>query len=128
LFERLNLIKTIDMKKGRLITGLILGLMVSMAYGQELLPDQNPNYMNAAQKYAAQSAELTATQSTTVHDTYEAYDWREAKAEARALRLQRRHEIRTLRYMRPNGFGYYNRPFRGYGFNNWYGYGYKSTL
>lgn len=111
------------MKTGRLFTGMILGMFVSLAYGQELAPDQNPNYMNAAQKYAAQANETNALQSTTIQDTYEAYDWREAKAEAKELRLQRRHEIRTLRYQRPYGYGgYYGydyyRPYRwNYGYN-----------
>lgn len=81
--------------------------------------DQNPNWRNSAEKYATNAADLTATQSTTVQDTYEAYDWREAKAEEKQERQDRRYNLRTMRiqsrynYYRP-GYGYGN-----YNHNNW---------
>lgn len=81
--------------------GYILGgLMMIASFGsvaQELAPDQNPNYMRSAQKYADRAETLTATQSTTIQETYEAYDWREAKAEAKQERIDRRFELRKMR-------------------------------
>lgn len=106
------------MEKARYILG---GLIMFLAFSltAQLAPDQNPNYMNSAEKYAQQSDELTASQSTTVHDTYEAYDWREAKAEEKRLRQERRYELRKLRYQTRNrcyrnsfyNNGYYNNGF-----------------
>lgn len=126
---------------GYLLCGILLsGSMTAAA--QTTVPDQNPNHERAAQKYADRSEELTATQSTTVQDTYKAYDWREAKAEAKQLRKDRRYELRTLRYQsrynrvcyppRRYNYGYYNQPYwynNGYyndGWNNngWYNNGY----
>lgn len=111
------------------------------AWSQTADPDQNPNYQQSAQKYAQQKEALTASQSTTQQETYEAYDWREAKAEEQRIRQNRRYELRKLRIQnrgrccRPygyqryynNGFyhnyqpynqpfgGYYNSPFGNYG-------------
>lgn len=80
--------------------------------------DQNPNWRNSAEKYATQASDLTASESTTIQDTYEAYDWREAKAEEKQERQDRRYNLRAMRiqsrynYCRPYGY-------RGYHHNNW---------
>lgn len=96
--------------------------------------DQNPNWKNSADKYAAQSDVLIATQSTTPQDTYEAYDWREAKDAAKQQRLDRRYDLRSMRIQSryrmgyPNyGYhnnsnwnnGYYNNGYYNNGYNNW---------
>ena len=96
---------------------------------QDLVPDQNPNYMRSAEKYAQKSEELTATQSTTIQDTYEAYDWREAKAAEKQLRQDRRYELRKLRIQNrslcyPGRYysPYYYNQFSPYNYNTPYGY------
>lgn len=94
---------------------------------QELEPDQNPNYKKSAEKYADRVDELTANQGQTVQDTYKAYDWREAKAEAKQQRLDRRYELKKMRYQSRNrcymnGYRRYNGGFYNYnngGFNNY---------
>lgn len=110
------------MKNAGYILGGLLMLSSIVSNGQELAPDQNPNYMNSAEKYAAQADELTVSQSTTVQDTYKAYDWREAKAEKKEARLDRKYELRKLRYQSRNRCnsrgGYYGRSNRYNGYNN----------
>ena len=116
-----------DMRKLMTIFGLALGsLLFSQAtYAQELAPDQNPNYRVSMVKYMAQKDSLTATLSTTVQDTYKAYDWYEAKMERKAQKKQWRHEERMARakygrsyYSYDNGYyGNYNRYYSGW--NNW---------
>ncbi|WP_139134262.1 hypothetical protein [Crocinitomix algicola] len=94
-------------------------------------PDQNPNHERAAQRYVEQANDLTTTQSTTIQDTYKAYDWREAKAEAKQERIDRRYELRKLKYQsRYYNRGYYNPYRRNYGYYNnphWYNNGYYNN-
>lgn len=124
------------MKRAGYILG---GLMLLSSLGtvaQELAPNQNPNYMRSAEKYAAQSETLTASQSTTVQDTYKAYDWREAKAEEKQEREDRRYELRKMRietrnrcYPPRRNYGYYNGYNNGYYYNpgyNYNGYNYNN--
>ena len=113
------------------VNHILAGFLILSSFGsvaQELAPDQNPNYANSAEKYAAKSAELTATQSETVQDTYKAYDWREAKAEKQELRKERQYEIRKARAQsryRCGGNRYYN---NGYSYNNgYYNNGYSNN-
>ncbi|MGL5275636.1 hypothetical protein [Myroides sp.] len=98
-------------------------------YAQELAPDQNPNYRVSMVKYMAVKDSLTSTMSTTVQDTYKAYDWYEAKLERKAQKKQWKHEERMARakYGRSyssydNGYygNYYNRYNSGWSnWNNW---------
>ena len=125
---------------GYIATGLIMMSSIS-TFAQDA--DQNPNWHNSADKYATQASDLTATQSTTVQDTYEAYDWREAKAEEKQERQDRRYNLRTMRiqsrynYYRPYQYGnfhhnnwnngYYNNGWNNNGWNNGcYGNGYNN--
>ena len=119
------------MRLNYLIGGLIF-LSSSISFGQELLPDQNPNYQSSQDYYMENSASLTANESQTVQDTYVAYDWTTAKAERKQERRDRRYEYRRMRfearnrccnyntnqgfYGSPYGNGYYN------GYNNGYNY------
>ena len=125
---------------GYIATGLIMMSSIS-TFAQDA--DKNPNWRNSADKYATQASDLTATQSTTVQDTYEAYDWREAKAEEKQERQDRRYNLRTMRiqsrynYYRPYQYGnfhhnnwnngYYNNGWNNNGWNNGcYGNGYNN--
>lgn len=115
---------------------ILSGLMIvaGLTVNAQLAPDQNPNYMRSAEKYAEKSDELTANQGETIQQTYKAYDWREFKAEQKQQRIDRRYELRKLkienrnrccrqgcnRSNRPyynNGYGYYNNGCGGY-YNN----------
>ena len=86
---------------------------------QELVSDQNPNYRASMQKYMSQKDSLMSTMSTTVQDTYKAYDWYESKQERKALRRERRYNIRMARAQ--NSMSYY-RPYYGYnsGYNSYW--------
>lgn len=84
-------------------------------------PDQNPNYQTSQEKYMEKSDELTETQSTTIQETYEAFDWTEHKAKQKQDRKDRRFEKQKMRYQ-------YNRRCRPYRYNNnFYGNGYNNN-
>lgn len=123
----------------KILTLMAIASLTS-SFGQELAPDQNPNYQISQDKYMQKSDELTAAHSTTIQDTYEAYDWREAKEAKKQLRRDRNYELRKLRIQsrfpvccnqnyrrRGNYGGYYgyNQPTYGYsnfnpGYNSYY--------
>lgn len=88
----------------------------TQAQTTELLPDQNPRYLEAQQKYGIAADSLSRDQGTTVQDTYKAYDWYEAREERRQLRRERNYQLDLA-----NPY-YYNRPYYSIGFGN-YGYG-----
>ena len=107
---------------------------LTVSFGQELAPDQNPNYQISQDKYMQKSDELTAAHSVTIQDTYQAYDWREAKEAKKQLRRDRNYELRKLRIQsrfpvccnqgnRRYGNQGWNQP--GYGYSN-YNSGYNS--
>lgn len=119
------------MKQLMTIFGLAIGSLLfgQATYAQDLAPDQNPNYRVSMVKYMAVKDSLTGTLSTTVQDTYKAYDWYEAKMERKAQKKQWRHEERMARakygrnyYSYDNGYygNYYNRYNSGWSnWNNW---------
>ena len=105
---------------GSIALGILLLTGVS-SNAQTENPDQNPNYQVSQDKYMEKSEGLTETQSTTIQDTYKAFDWTENKAEQKAARKDRRYENRKLRYQ-------YNRNCRQYRYNNnCYGTGYYNN-
>lgn len=118
---------------------------LTVSFGQDLAPDQNPNYQISQDKYMQKSDELTAAHSTTIQDTYKAYDWREAKEEQKQLRRDRRFELRKMRiqsrypvccnqgYRRYGNQGwnqptYYCYPNYNYGYNNYYANPYWNSM
>lgn len=109
-----------------IITLLAVGSLFggnAIAQQAALAPDQNPRYHESATKYALIADSLTRWHSTTIQDTYKAYDWYTAREE-------RRQQNREWRRMYG---GYYNYSpawslYGGYSpffssFGN-YGYGY----
>jgi len=120
-------IKLKDMKTLFKVITISAFLIGSNVWAQT--PDQNPNYKESQNRYVEQKIELTKNQSQTIQDTYEAYDWTENKLKEKNARIQRRHEIRTMRHQRNNvcysshrhrnnyNNGYYN---NGYNNNNGY--------
>jgi hypothetical protein len=105
---------------------LILAGSISGAAAQEALaPDQNPAYAVSRARYMGISDSLTRMHSTTVHDTYKAYDWYEAREERRRESKQFRRDLRMERTKRPY---YYDRGYDPYynGYPNRYNYrGYR---
>jgi hypothetical protein len=102
----------------------------------DLVADQNPRYKESLQKYAPLADSLTKSLSTTLQQTYKAYDFYEARLARRAQRREWRHQENMNRpylynnywsdsfyspYWRNSGFYYRNTPgrFRPYRYNNW---------
>jgi hypothetical protein len=122
---------------GSIALGILLLTSVNCK-AQTENPDQNPNYQTSEKKYIEQSEELTKTQSTTIQETYEAYDWTENKAKQKEDRKDMRFEKRKIRYQsrricRPgyyngwySGNGYYNNNFNN-GYNNNFNNGYYNN-
>ena len=105
---------------------LTLGCIAGLAYAttanaqkSELVPDQNPRYMESQQKYGILSDSLTRDQGTTVQDTYKAYDWYQAREEKRALRRERNYQLSLA-----NPYYNYSQPYYSIGFGS-YGYGHR---
>ncbi len=114
--------------------GLIIAFVTlsGFANAQVQDPDQNPNYMQSAQKYADNRDALLANQGKTVQDTYVAFDWSTFKADRRQARINNRQAVRLARanapifYGRPfyGGFGFNNFGYPNYGFNS---FGYQNN-
>ena len=83
---------------------------------QELAKDQNPNYQVSRAKYMGLADSVNRLHSTTLQETYKAYDWYEAKQERKQLREQFRRELRMER-ARSRNF-YYPGPYYNQGFYN----------
>lgn len=73
-------------------------------------------------KYMNIKDSLQLTNNTTVQQTYKAYDWYEAKQQARKDRISFRRQLRLNRsYFHYNPYSYYDDPYR-YNGNNRYHY------
>ncbi len=96
------------------LLSLLLGFVVTSALAQaDLAPDQNPRYKQSMEKYMGSQDSLQVTNNTTVQQTYKAYDWYEAKQQARRDRIQFRRQLRLNRsYFRYEPYSYYNDPYR----------------
>ena len=88
--------------------------------------DQNPDFAVSRTKYMSIADSVNQLHSTTVHQTYKAYDWYEAKMERRQKRQDFRRELRLERARYSNfyhrNYGYQPPYFypggRGLGRNN----------
>lgn len=78
-----------------------------------LAPDQNPSFAVSREKYMNMADSLTRFESATVHTTYKAYDWYEAKQERKSERIQFRRQLRLERAR--NDYFFYDDGFD----NNW---------
>lgn len=103
------------------LAAVILLCFALAGYTQEgLVPNQNPRFEESRAKYMKLADSLNLTQSTTLQQTYKAYDYLEMKREFREERRRNRQAIRLERARWNSGWnqGYYwNDPFY-YG-NNW---------
>lgn len=105
----------------KLLFTLVVYCVVYHAQAQqtELASDQNPNYKVSQLRYMAQKDSLSQYMNTTNQQTYEAFDWLEAKQERRQNRINNRQQVRLLRNM--NG-GYWDNNWGFNGFNNFSGW------
>jgi hypothetical protein len=118
----------ITMKKSifTVIFLLNVGLFANKLKAQQsnLIADQNPRYLESQTKYMAMADTLTASQGTTIQNTYKAYDWYQDKLERRQQRREWRHqEIMSGAYSYPSwrSYGGYSYPFGGFGYGNGWG-------
>jgi len=82
------------MKRNIIITIILAGSLFSgnaIAQQAALAPDQNPRYHESANKYMLVADSLNRLQSTTVQNTYKAYDWYTAREERRQQNRQWRN-------------------------------------
>lgn len=114
----------------------VLVLLCSQLNAQNTVADQNPNYMQSQEKYVKIKDSLLKESNTTIHNTYKAYDWYEAKMERREMRRQNRHLRRMASaysnnyyyndyynnpwYNRGGFFNSFSRPFIGFRTGNWW--------
>lgn len=98
------------MKRSLLYIFLIAFATVAKAQDAGLAPDQNPRYKESQQRYMNTADSLTTTLSTTVQQTYKAYDWYEARMERRQQRREWRHQENLYNGYYNNYYGqsYYN--------------------
>ncbi|HEY0058866.1 MAG TPA: hypothetical protein VGB56_07000, partial [Flavisolibacter sp.] len=74
------------MKRRVHFSALVLAttLLTNVLYAQQTLnTDQNPSFAASRDKYMLIGDSLTSLHSTTIHSTYKAYDWYEARQERR---------------------------------------------
>jgi len=107
-------------------------LLTSTSFGQDLVPDQNPNYKVSQDQYMAKKEELTSNQGVTAQNTYVAFDWTTHKADVKQERIDRKYELKKIRYQSRCRYGYNSGLYYGnsYGANNYSnfgnGYGYNN--
>lgn len=70
-----------------------------------LAPDQNPSFAVSRDRYMGIADSLTKFQSSTVHTTYKAYDWYEARSERKSEQRQFQRELQLERAR--NNYRYY---------------------
>jgi hypothetical protein len=114
------------MKNFTHILFLLMASLSSFAQTGRLTTDQNPQYMQSQNKYMAMADSVTKWHTTTLQNTYKAYDFLEAKAERKAERINFRRNLRLERARRSRYYNnvdpYYNRYNQGfspYYYNNW---------
>jgi hypothetical protein len=110
----------------------ILMMLFSLGAQSQTTPDQNPDYAVSRKKYMAIADSVNQFHSTTIQQTYKAYDWYEAKMERRQSRQDFRRELRLERarysnyyhrnfgYQQPYYYPYNNGYHRNNGFFRWW--------
>lgn len=98
---------------------VLFTLVFTSSVFAQLVPDQNPNYETSRSRYMAAKDSLLSSQSTTVQNTYKAYDWMQLKQERKDTRFQNRQQRRLNRSLGyDNYWGYDNMyPYGNYNFN-----------
>jgi hypothetical protein len=111
--------KITGMKKLLRTSAPLLALFFAgIASAQSPDPDQNPNYAVSRDKYMKLADSVNQWHSTTIQQTYKAYDWYDARMERREKDRQFRRDLRLLRnsnYYRPYyNYRPYHHPYRSY--------------
>ncbi|GAA4338643.1 hypothetical protein [Flaviaesturariibacter amylovorans] len=107
------------MKKALPLFVFVLGTVSAAA---QAVPDQNPAFAVSREKYMRMADSITKWHSTTVHDTYKAYDWYEAREERRTERRNNRYAIRLARAQRVDRGYYYDPYFDSYNYGGRFGF------
>jgi hypothetical protein len=68
-----------------------------LAQTNNVVADQNPNYMVSQAKYMQMADSINQLHGTTLQNTYKAYDWYQAKQERRNDRITFRRQLRLER-------------------------------
>jgi hypothetical protein len=71
---------------------LVFAASFSKAQQVELVANQNPNYQSSVEKYRKLAEASPVTMSTTIQETYKAYDWTTAKQEQKQQRIAFRQQ------------------------------------
>jgi hypothetical protein len=107
------------MKKALTLLFFLAGSLYLHAQ-QAAAPDQNPDYIQSQRKYMGIKDSLLTASNTTIQDTYKAYDFYQAREERRALRRERRYNLRLTR-AENSWYPYYNNYNYGYNAFPYYG-------
>jgi uncharacterized protein YycO len=103
-------------------------VLIASGIHAQSVANQNPNFEISRTRYMNMRDSLTSTQSTTVQNTYKAYDWMALKQERKDIRFQNRQQRRLNRSMNDFNYGY---PYGNYGQpylnNNFYYNGYNNN-
>jgi len=105
----------------KVITTLLLLVVAATLQAQtstELVPDQNPNYLQSQARYTKFRDSLVQYQNTTVQQTYKAFDWYQEKLDRKNTRFDNRQQRRVNRSMYQN-YLFDANPWYGLGWNNW---------
>jgi hypothetical protein len=116
-----------------LLLSSVAMLIATCGMSQNLVADQNPDYMISQAKYAVMADSLNALHGTTPQETYKAIDWMAERQERRDARRAFRRELRLARAQYGwyyNDYSSYNYPgsyypssyYPGYSGNYYYNY------
>ena len=105
----------------KLLIVLIMGTTISsVAYAQELQPNQNANYKISQDRYTKLADSILKFEGTTVQNTYKAIDYMQDKLDRKAARRAFRQQLRLERARNPYYWSTYNSA------NGWYSPYYNS--
>ncbi len=100
---------------------LLISSMHVNAQRESVSTDQNPRHMLSQAKYESISDSLNHFHSTTLQNTYEAFDWYDAKQQRKADRTNFRRQLRLEQARNNYGWGYqqYDNRWNNYNGNGW---------
>ena len=109
----------------KLFTFLLFSFIIfsshSFAQNEIASADQNPRYLVSKAKYEMLADSINRFHSTTLQNTYEAYDWYEARQKRRSDRTSFRRQLRleSIRYGDNWGYNDYNYRWNNNYYNGW---------
>ncbi len=115
---------------------MMMSILQANAQSDNATTDQNPRHLVSQAKYESVSDSINRLHSTTLQNTYVAYDWYDARQQRRGDRTAFRRQLQLERARNNYGWGYqpydngwnrydgYNNRYRSarnpfFSFNNW---------